>query len=105
MPNMGANGGRTEIESDAVKSAVSELPGVETDLEDIKKNLDDVSAPLEETWEGTARGSYIKAAYYMQQQLTGIKTGIGGLYDITIQTCDNRVTLDQEVAVAATVSR
>ncbi|MDO4303362.1 MAG: hypothetical protein Q4D94_05550 [Bacillota bacterium] len=103
MPNIGVKGGRTEIESDAVRSAVSELPNVETDLGEIKQKLDEVSEPLEDTWVGTARASYIKAAYYMQQQLAKIKTGIGGLYDITIQTCDDRVTLDQEVAGAATI--
>lgn len=105
MPDIGGNGGHTEINSEAVKSAVSELPNVETDLGEIKKNLENVSGPLEETWIGTARKSYIDVVFYMQQQLTRIQTGIGGLYGITTLTCDNRVMLDRDVAEAVTICK
>lgn len=94
---------RTEIDPDAVRSAVGELPDVETDLGDIKQNLEDVSDPLEAAWIGTARGAYMRAVFCMQGQLKKIEAGIGDLYEVAVQTCDNRVILDQNVSDAANI--
>lgn len=97
--------GETMIHPEEVQSAVSELPEVKEDLENTAKKLEEVSEPLEAAWIGTARESYMKASFYVQQQIKRIKSGVGGLHGVTIQTCFERIDLDLRASDAANTSQ
>lgn len=99
------SGNETMIDPEEVTSAVSELPEVKEDLENMIKKLEEVSEPLEATWIGTARDSYAKAAFCVSQNIKRIENGIGGLHGVMIETCLNRKTLDLTVSAAATTNQ
>lgn len=101
LQNRSGSGNETMIDPEEVTSTVSKLPEVKEDLENIVKKLEEVSEPLEATWIGSARDSYMKAAFYVSQILKKIQNGVGGLHVVMIDTCSDRKILDLTASDAA----
>lgn len=95
------NGVNTRINPVEIRGIISELPNVKTDLDTIKINLSNVDEPLEESWIGTARDAYVLVTAYTQLQLEGAGTVIGGIYNESQNTCDERDNINQDASIAA----
>lgn len=98
---MGDGKGRTEMDPEAVRMAVSGLEEVKGILGEIRKKLADAGDRLGAEWVGTAKSAYLLADAYTRGKLLRMQVQTGMLHGLIMQTCDDRCTLDLDVAQAA----
>lgn len=101
MPNYGTSEDRTEIQTEGVRTAVNGLPYVATDMESIRVNLLNISEPLEATWIGPARDSYLEADVWARFRIEDLKTRITKLHNVVVQICSYRTQIDEAASDGA----
>lgn len=98
---MGDGQGRTEIDPAAVRLAVGGLEDVKEVLGEVREDLVDIRDRLEAEWIGTAKEAYRQVDVHTQAKLLRMQVQAGLLHRLVMKVCDDRSTLDLDVAQAA----